>query len=218
VGHETDTGDGTGQIVADASIDFFPSIELWQQKIPDLTGKIMQRPPVYSAIKRDGKPLYQRARDGEMVTTEPREVFVESLQAIEAAPPLFTFAVRCGGGTYIRSLAQDWARTLGARAHLKDLRRTEALGFSIKDAYTLEDALACAGDKLALLPLQRALTHLPTLECDADTAKRIAHCNLPTHFLPTNPEPGFYLLQSAQKPLAILDYQNGWKLERVFLL
>jgi tRNA pseudouridine55 synthase len=213
IGFETDTADPTGQ-QTEASV-VVPTLDAWEQTRAQFVGNIMQKPPVYSAIKRDGKALYARARAGEVIETEARPVFVRSLELQEYAPPLLKFLVECGGGTYIRSLAVDWARAAGSMTHLAELRRISTLGFSIKNAYTLTDILA--RQEAPLLSLEQALAHLSPITCSALEAVRVAQGNLSSLSLPTDAKPGFYALRESERLVAILSRQENWQIERVFL-
>ena len=101
-------------------------------------GKIMQKPPIYSALKREGKRLYQHAREGTKVKIEAREVEIESFKITSIEMPKLTFEVICSKGTYIRSLAYDYGKLLNNGAHLSKLRRDKIGNFSLEDATTID--------------------------------------------------------------------------------
>ena len=103
------------------------------------TGQIDQVPPVYSAIKVKGERMYKLARRGEEVVLEPRKITIYDINILDVSLPDVTIRVRCGKGTYIRSLAHDLGMELGSRAHLSGLRRTETGHFNVKDAVTPEE-------------------------------------------------------------------------------
>lgn len=103
------------------------------------TGEIMQLPPAHSAIKVDGKRLYQLARQGKEVKLEPRKIFIKEYHIEKLEGPLVHFRVVCSTGTYIRSLAQDMGQALGCGAYLSSLRRTRIGDFLASDATTMED-------------------------------------------------------------------------------
>lgn len=103
-----------------------------------LTGKIMQSPPVYSALKKDGKRMFTRARKGEQIEMPEREVHIERFEIKSIELPYIHVEVKCSKGTYIRSLANDFGKKLKAGAFLYDLRRTGIGDFSIEDAWNLE--------------------------------------------------------------------------------
>lgn len=102
------------------------------------TGDILQIPPMHSAIKKDGKPLYLLARKGKEIEIEPRPVTISSFIIEKIEWPVIYFRVQCSTGTYIRSLANDFGKELGVGAHLSSLCRTKIGSFSVDDAYTIE--------------------------------------------------------------------------------
>ena len=105
----------------------------------EFTGKIMQVPPVFSAIKKNGKKLYEHARKGQEVEIEPREVEIKEFEILSVNLPEVSFRVKVSKGTYIRSLAYDFGKALGAGAYLSELRRTKTGDFSVKDAITIDE-------------------------------------------------------------------------------
>ena len=111
----------------------------------EFTGQINQVPPMYSAVKVDGEPLYKKARRGETVERAPRQVRIDSFEVRDWTPPDLTFAVHCSKGTYIRSLARDVGQALDVGAHLTALRRTAVGEYRAADAWSLSalnDALS----------------------------------------------------------------------------
>jgi tRNA pseudouridine55 synthase len=138
-------------------------------------GVIPQVPPMVSAIKVEGRRLYDLARSGVEVDRPPRPVTIHELEIQEVAPgpyPEVTFRVTCGAGTYVRVLADDMARALGGRAHLVALRRTAIGPHSVENAATiaaLEEAAGCAELDRVVLDPAAGLTHLPTVVVDAGT-------------------------------------------------
>jgi len=137
-GSETDSGDLTGNVVSTA--EAFQSVErdAFDSVLPAFRGEIQQIPPMYSALKRDGKPLYKYAREGIEVEREPRQVSIHDLQVLAFDGQQAKISVHCSKGTYIRTLAQDIGRALGCGAHLVALRRTAVGPFSIDNAVSLE--------------------------------------------------------------------------------
>ena len=131
-GKRTDTLDKTG--VVTQTSDVRPTVDEIEALIPEFTGVILQRPPMYSAIKRDGKNLYELARRGIEVTREARQVCVKRLTLISYEDGELTFETDVSKGTYIRVLADDMAMRLGTCAHLTALRRTRVGDLSIDDA------------------------------------------------------------------------------------
>ena len=111
--------------------------ELIHSTCKEFEGKIMQKPPIYSALKREGKRLYQHAREGTKVKIESREVEVQSLKITSIQMPTITFEVICSKGTYIRSLAYDYGKSINSGAHLSKLRREKIGNFSLEDAISI---------------------------------------------------------------------------------
>ena len=121
--------------------------ELIQSAIPQFIGKIEQYPPVFSAIKKDGKRLYEFARAGEEVEIKPRQVEITEFEITEINGLELKFRVVCSKGTYIRSLANDFGKALNSGGHLSELRRTRIGDFKIEDALTPEDFIASLPSK-----------------------------------------------------------------------
>lgn len=140
---------------ADAEIDaHYPTDhlhpDLIKAALPAFTGPIMQRPPMFSAIKVDGQPLYKKARKGEIIEVQPRPVQVYAFELTHIALPEVDFAVHCSKGTYIRSLVHDLGRSLESGAFLTALRRTAIGDFSVEQAWTVPQ-LMTALDRTAWL-------------------------------------------------------------------
>jgi tRNA pseudouridine55 synthase len=179
-GVETDTDDAEGKMVA--SSDQRPTVTEIEAKLPDFTGEIDQVPPRYSALKVDGARAYDLARDEEEFELAPRRVSIASFTLIDHPDADHcVFEARCGKGTYVRSLARDLGRALGAFGHVEALRRTRVGGFKEEDAVQLAalQALAESGghDGLlsALQPVETALRDIPALALagpDADRLRR----------------------------------------------
>lgn len=129
-----------------------------------------QIPPMYSALKRDGKRLYQLARAGVEVDRAPRPIRILSCDLMWFRPPAAAFAVHCGKGTYVRSLVRDVGEALGCGATLTALRRTRAGRFTLADAVPLEEAATAR-----IVPLAEALSELPALPVAAAQAADVRH-------------------------------------------
>ncbi len=153
LGSETDSGDLTGEVVQQAAD--FTGITLAQLEtvLPQFLGVIEQIPPMYSALKRDGKPLYEYARQGIELEREPRQVTIYDIQIAEFSATEIVLDVFCSKGTYIRTLAQDIGRALGCFAHLRALRRTSVGPFKLTDAITLENFQTLENPQSVLLSL-----------------------------------------------------------------
>jgi len=140
-------------------------------------GEIVQVPPMYSALKRDGKPLYEYARAGQTVEREGRAVTIHALALLACALPDVTFRVTCSKGTYVRTLAEDIGEALGCGAHLIALRRIGVGALTLDHAVTL-DALSDADDATRdawLQPVDALLSTFPRVELDADATRRFQH-------------------------------------------
>jgi tRNA pseudouridine55 synthase len=172
-GVETDTWDAEGQVVArrDASSLTLPAL---LPLLDALRGEIEQVPPMYSALKRDGQPLYKLARAGRVVEREPRPVRIDRLDVLGWEPPSLALEIACSKGTYIRSLAHDLGQAAGTGAHLAALTRTAIGHMSLEEAVTLE-ALADGDWRRWLIEPWRALRHLPGIIVSSDDARALAH-------------------------------------------
>ena len=135
-------------------------------------GEISQMPPMYSALKHAGKPLYEYARAGIEIERKSRNVSIYSIKQNAFADNIATITVRCSKGTYIRTLAEDIGNALGCGAHLIGLRRTVTANYDIASAITLEqfEALASEERTAALLPIDSAILYLPAVKLDEDSS------------------------------------------------
>jgi tRNA pseudouridine55 synthase len=113
--------------------------ELIQNTLPQFRGEIMQRPPIFSALKKEGKRLYEYARKGESVDIPKRQVNIDSFEITQDNFPKLNFKVQCSKGTYIRSLAYDFGEALNSGAYLSELRRTQIGDYKIREALSIED-------------------------------------------------------------------------------
>lgn len=161
-GIETDTYDSEGQVVARAPEWQVEAVKLEdvEAALQSLTGRILQLPPKYSAIKKRGKPLYKLARAGIEVELEPREVEIYRAQVIDWQPPVAKIEIECSKGTYIRSFAHDLGQKLGSGAYLSYLVRLASGRFKLEDAlplHVLEDAIRRGYWQELIYPLDYAL-------------------------------------------------------------
>jgi tRNA pseudouridine55 synthase len=140
-------------------------------------GEIDQVPPMHSALKRDGKPLYEYARQGIEVERKPRRVIIHALDLLSLDGDLAVVDVACSKGTYVRTLAADLGAMLGCGAHLAALRRTRIGGLRIEDAVTLEafEALALEERDHRLAPPDTLLADLPVAQLTAAESERVLH-------------------------------------------
>lgn len=177
-GSRTDTGDAEGQIIEELPLPTFVSDEEVKVALDTLlskfTGAISQVPPMYSALKRDGKPLYEYARAGVELERAPRDIVIHSIRWTNIKWPEATLEVSCSKGTYIRVLAEDIGNALGCGAHLVGLRRTEVGHLTLEQSFTMESiqsGLQNTADYI--LPVDALLQTLPHLTVDEQQAKRL---------------------------------------------
>ncbi len=172
LGQRTRTGDREGEVLEERPVQ--ASHAAIEAALAGLTGPIQQLPPMHSAIKKDGKALYEYARAGLTVERAPRSVMIHAIDIIDWQDHKLVIDVRCSKGTYIRTLAEDIGEVLGCGAHLSALRRTACGPLSLNKAVSLS-ALEAMGeaDRLALLqPVDALLSDWPALALDADEAGR----------------------------------------------
>lgn len=176
LGVATDSGDAEGQVLETKPTASVDAGHL-RDAVEALTGDIRQVPPMHSALKRNGRPLYELARRGVEVERAPRSVRVSRFELLSREGDDVKAAIDCSKGTYIRSLAIELGRLLGCGAHVTALRRTHAGPFSIDGAVTLEGIethMADGGDIDALLvPMDRALDGYPEVALDAPACSAV---------------------------------------------
>ena len=177
LGSETDTQDASGTVLKSAPVNV--TEEEIKQTSSSFIGDIMQIPPMYSAIKQDGKKLYELARKGQVVERKPRPVTIFELEVMEINLPenWFTMRVKCSKGTYIRTLCQDIGEKLGCFAHMGELERTKSGKFSLEESYTLEQVQEAMvkGDTSFLTPIDQIFSDMPTLVLSQRKAEKM--CN-----------------------------------------
>ncbi|MBW1821190.1 MAG: tRNA pseudouridine(55) synthase TruB [Deltaproteobacteria bacterium] len=182
LGIETDTQDSTGAVTSTCKESDFSENTI-RSVFKKFEGAIKQKPPVYSALKHKGVPLYKLARQGKPVQKPARSVFISYIDILEINLPFVRFEVLCSSGTYIRTLCSDIGTALGCGGHLKELRRTESSGFSTREAVTLSevDELSAAG-KLSdrLIKMSDALECMPGFIANNDLTKKIFHGSIIT--------------------------------------
>ena len=172
LGQSTSTGDMEGEVTF--SSDAVISEQQWHAILPQFLGEIEQVPPMYSALKKDGKPLYELARTGIEVERKARRITIVSLETLSFEYPNVVLKVRCSKGTYIRTLAEDMGKALGVGAHLSSLKRVGVGELDIANAMTLEELEAVPEEERAgvLLPLDALLQNCPALHLSQTEAKR----------------------------------------------
>ncbi len=173
-GYETDTQDAHGRRIAGTGEG--TTCEALKAALSRFVGEIDQVPPMFSALKRDGRKLCDVARAGDEVQLAPRKVRVHAIDVLHALEDgSFLLRVACGRGTYIRTLCHDIGRALGCRAHMGFLLRASSGVFSLDDAVTLEALEAAPSLEPLLLPMDFPLAHLPRVDV-APGAERFVRC------------------------------------------
>ncbi len=166
-GIETETYDREGAIVSEQPVPDDLEARV-RAALPNFLGLVRQMPPMYSAIKLKGKPLYAYAREGKEVPREARTVHLGEIEILEVRPPLVKARLVCSGGTYVRSLARDLGEAVGCGAHMASLVRTRVGRFELGEAKLLE-----ALSPEDLIPLREALPPMPLLEMDTFQEARL---------------------------------------------
>lgn len=172
LGVTTTTGDKEGEVIEQHDVPEFSQQKI-EEVLSDFTGVISQVPPMYSALKHQGKPLYHYARKGEVIERKPREVTIFSLELLSLELPFITVRVHCSKGTYIRTLAQDIGQALNVGAHLTTLRRTGAAPYDNLPMYPLSELLAKDPDDGLLLPSDSAISTWPKFILDEAQVKTL---------------------------------------------
>ena len=172
LGQTTTTYDAEGEIVAERPFTHL-SLSQIQDALEPFRGDIQQQPPLYSAIKQGGQPLYKLARQGKTDVERPfRPVIIRELTLLGWEPPLLSLRIGCSSGTYIRSLGHDLGEALGCGGHLTGLRRLAVGDFGVEDAVPL-DQLMPENVASFLLPADTAVRHLPRLDLSETAAADI---------------------------------------------
>jgi tRNA pseudouridine55 synthase len=178
LGARTSTGDAEGEVVERLPVPALAR-ERVEAALAALTGPQDQLPPMYSALKRDGRPLYELARAGVEVERTPRRIVVHRLRLLALDAASLTFEVECSKGTYVRTLGEDVARALGTCGHLGALRRTAVAAFAGHPLQSLDGLEALAGAEAALdallMPVDAALGAWPAVTLDAGGARDVLH-------------------------------------------
>ncbi|HEY0231796.1 MAG TPA: tRNA pseudouridine(55) synthase TruB [Dokdonella sp.] len=177
LGSTTTTDDAEGEVVLRRDVPAIDTAAI-EVALQPLRGRITQVPPIYSALKQAGVPLYKRARRGEDVSAPPREVDVHRFDLIERHGDRLRLRVECGSGTYVRSLVRDLGERLGCGAHVTALRRLWVEPFADPQMHTLDELARLAESEPAaldalLLPLEQGLAAYPQVRIDAAQAARL---------------------------------------------
>lgn len=170
LGKKTDTADIEGKVIEEKNVDEKYIKENLLQVLESFVGKQEQIPPMYSAIKKDGKKLYEYARAGEKVEIEPRKIEIYKIDLNKYDKNIISFVVSCSKGTYIRSLCEDIAEKLKTLGYMKNLKRLQVGKFNIKDAVYIDDIdLKNVNDYL--ITLEEILRGIPCINLDEKKLK-----------------------------------------------
>ncbi len=177
LGETRDTGDLEGKVIATHPVPSLTKEEI-EKILNHFRGYISQTPPMYSALKYNGQPLYELARKGIEVERPVRQVNIHELILTDITPHSLSLAVHCSKGTYIRTLAEDIGNMIGCGAHLTYLRRTEVEPFIDHTIYTLEELENLRDNHSldsTLLSVDSALAHIPSIEVNAEQSSKLLH-------------------------------------------
>ena len=170
LGVTTNTGDTEGETVETRPVDV--TLEQIESALARFRGPILQVPPMYSALKRDGKAYYEYAREGIVLEREARPVTIHALDFIGYEAPMLTIRVTCSKGTYVRVLGEDIGAALGCGAHLNALRRIQVGTLTVEGMITLEQLQAHADPLSLLAPVDALLSTFPRVDLTDELAKR----------------------------------------------
>ena len=176
LGIVTDTGDAEGVVIQNNPVVPFTKSEL-ENCLKDFVGPIDQVPPMYSALKHQGKKMYEYARDGLTIERKPRQITIYQLELVEYKQDQLVLNVHCSKGTYIRTLAEDIGLALECGATVNKLRRMAVGSFSINQAHTIEQLQAMGNDQLlqAMIAVDNPLSAIPAVNVTAEQAQAIKH-------------------------------------------
>ena len=231
LGIATDTYDAEGKTVSERPVPAFT----WQQLESHLVGflgAVEQTPPMFSAVKVEGQPLYRLARRGITIQRAPRRVTIHRIELLRWESPYLDFTLECSSGTYVRSIAHDLGQILGCGAHLVGLVRVASGEFRLEDAHTLEAVEAAFTDghwQRIIHPLDEALSHFPAITL-ADTEAYLVRHGQPIEAKDpspqsqppegTSPSPQLWRAYSSDGDLLALlcrkDETNRWWPKKVF--
>lgn len=220
LGSKTDSGDADGVVIEQQPVPALTQLHI-EQVLQSFLGPQLQVPPMYSALKHEGRRLYELARSGQTIEREPRHIVIESLRLIAYSDTQLECEVRCSKGTYVRSLVEDIAARLGTVAHVTLLRRLQVDPFEAARMVTLEalTALSLEQRDALLQPSDSALLQMPQVLLDADQETALFHGKVLTGF--TTLSEGFWRAYGVkQQFLGVVrsDGQGQVRAERLFVV
>ncbi len=214
LGQTTNTYDADGEVIQERPLTFSP--QDLENALTQFRGEIEQMPPMFSAIKQDGQPLYKLARQGKEVARKTRQVTIAELSILAWDTPHLTVRVTCSSGTYIRSLAHDLGEVLGCGGHITKLRRMAVGDFAVNTAVSLND-LSPENITSYLLPLDTAVSHLRRLDLTKQDSDDLLQGKQITSQSPQPPQ----TLVRAYNPQAqfigvVTATDDGWRAKKMF--
>lgn len=222
LGQTTDTDDSEGQVLRERPVGAYTRADV-ENLLKGFVGEIQQVPPIYSALKQGGEPLYLKARRGEAIELDARPVRIHDITLQDLQADAFSLQVTCGSGTYIRSLVRDLGELLGCGAHVIQLRRLWVEPFQKLEVWTIEQlqALAEQGQAeldAALLPVADALLAIPKCALNAEQAHRVGMGQKITVSKPESAQELVQLCDESGQPLGLasMDENGGLKVLRLF--
>ena len=206
LGVVTNTQDTSGTVLEEKPVSVDRAA--LEAALAPFRGDILQIPPMYSAIKRDGKKLYELARKGQEVEREPRPVTIYGLEVVDQTGPAdYLLRVQCSKGTYVRTLCHDIGQALGCGGCMYSLRRTEAAGFSLDQAVTLDALLSAEDPQSLLLPVDAYFAGRSILILKPEPEKKVRNgASLPA---PGLPDGEYRVYSQSQEFLALCRVQDG---------
>jgi tRNA pseudouridine55 synthase len=217
LGETTDTLDSEGEVLTTSAVSLNDS-EI-AAALAKFRGSIMQVPPMYSALKKDGQPLYKLARKGQNVERKAREMYVYSLEFTRIDNNLINLDVHCSSGFYIRSLAHDLGQELGCGAHVTQLRRTAIKSTSVELSVGLEQLENMANPEQRILPIDHLIDDLPIIQIDDTQATRLLQGQAtPAPGLKITPISRFYKSNGGLFAIGEVTADKHLKTHKIFVL
>lgn len=205
LGTTTTTGDAEGEPLQTRPVRV--SAEAVAAILPRFTGPLEQCPPMYSALKHQGRPLYAYAREGQTVVRTPRTVQIHRLELVSCSPPRLSLRVDCSKGTYIRTLAEDIGEALGCGAHLVGLRRTRVGRLTLESSHSLEalEVASMSERDSWLQPVDFLIQDWPSIALGPEDAQRFLHGNpvQPRGLEPTEPDRRMRVISSNENFIGV---------------
>ncbi|WP_227430223.1 tRNA pseudouridine(55) synthase TruB [Psychrobacter sp. I-STPA6b] len=216
LGQQTDTGDAEGQVIYHCAVPVLTS-EALQQVAQQFLGASEQVPPMYSALKKDGKKLYEYAREGIEIERPSRAIFLHQLALTQLSPDSIKITVTCSKGTYVRVLGEDIAKALGSVGHLIGLRRIAVGDFDIANAMTLTELeeLSLTQRLTSLLPVDACIENVPSITLPTEACERLylgQRLNVLEHM---DEEVKSYLMQKASQSTQHISQQTEQQKQKI---